>query len=127
MLRSRAAETGIDAVTETDTATQLTIELSERDGRTCVTLTGELDGVSAPPLRDQLADLMAEPLAGDLVLDIAGLTFLDSTALTLFVSLHNQLESKGHELILQGPSPIAARIFDITGLVNVLRVEPPPS
>ncbi len=125
MSRNRAGETSIDAVTAPDVASPLTIELGELDGRTCVTLSGELDGVSVPPLRAQLVELMGEPPAGDLVLDIAGVTFLDSTALTLFVLLHNQLASKGHDVTFLGPSPMAARIFQITGLDKLLRIEPP--
>ncbi len=125
MLWNRAERTvEADAITEPDALSELTVDVSERDGRTCVTLTGELDGVSVPPLQDRLATLTDEQLAGGLVLDIAGVTFLDSTALTLFVLLDKRLTATGHLLTLLHPSHMARRVFQITGLDKVLRVEP---
>ena len=56
-------------------------------------------GCLGPALQAQLADPTAE-LAGDLVLDIAGLAFVDSTGLALFVLLHKRLANTGHERCL---------------------------
>lgn len=125
MLWNRAGETSnTEAIEMPDVLSPLTIDVSDLDGRTCVTLTCELDGVSVPPLRDRLTDLMGEQLARDMVLDIGGVTFLDSTALSLFVLLDKRLVRAGQRLTLLNPSPMARRVFQITGLEKVLRVEP---
>lgn len=125
MLRDTAGETGaLEAGQKSGTATSLlTIDVRELDGRTCVILTGELDDASASPLQDRLADVTGD-LGGDLVLDIAGLTFVDSTGLSLFVVLHKNLESAGHQLVLLGPTPMARRLFEITKLDGLLCIEP---
>jgi anti-sigma B factor antagonist len=127
MLRDRSAEAGSsETMAEPGGGagrSTLTIDVGEREGRTCVTLSGELDGASVPPLREQLVDLTGT-IAGDLVLDIGGLSFLDSTALTLLVVLHKRLSSTGQQLILSHPTPMAVRLFQITGLDSVLRTEP---
>jgi anti-anti-sigma factor len=104
-------------------APPLAIEVTQLHDRTCVRLYGELDDASVPPLRDRLANLVAD-LVGDLVLDIAGLSFEDSTGLGLFVTLHKNLESRGRQFILFGPTPMARRILEITGLNSILRIEP---
>ncbi len=125
LARKSVAESSAIAIAEAEAASPaLTMDVSEQSGRTCVTLIGELDGASAPALQAHLADLTGE-LAGDLVLDIAGLTFVDSTGLALFVLLHKRLDNTGHELILLHPAPMARRIMQITKLDSLLRIEPP--
>lgn len=129
MLRNRSGDAlSSEAMTESGPApSTLTIEVGELEGRTCVTVTGDLDGASIPPLRERLADL-TDSTTGDLALDIGGLSFIDSTALTLFVVLQKKLSSMGRQLILLRPTPMAIRLFEITGLSDVLRTEPgPPS
>jgi anti-sigma B factor antagonist len=117
----RAGKT--DAITESDPPPVLTIEAHDRDdGRTCVLLTGELDMVSAPSLRESLTALMGE-VAGDLVLDIGELSFIDSSGLALFVEVHKTLDDAGHRLTLLRPSPMACRILAISGLDGYLRIE----
>lgn len=124
MFGKKAGETGTNAVTEPEDSSALTVDVTELDGRTLVTLTGELDGVSVPPLQDRLAYLADDQLAGDLVVDISGVTFLDSTALTLLILLHNRLASTGHQLTVTGPSPMARRVVEITKLDELLHIEP---
>jgi anti-sigma B factor antagonist len=104
-------------------ALQLSMAVTQSHDGTCVTLIGELDDASVPLLRDRLAELTGE-LVGDLVLDIAGLSFVDSTGLGLFVTVHKNLEERGRRLILLGPTPMARRILEITRLDSVLHVEP---
>ena len=122
MFGKKAVELDTDAITERDPLSW-TVSVDERGGRTCVALTGELDGASAPALQAQLANLTDEP-GGDLVLELAGLTFVDSTGLALFVSLHKRLATLGHELVLKGASPVARRLFQITKLDELLNIEP---
>jgi anti-sigma B factor antagonist len=63
-------------------------------------------------------------LEGDLVLDIRQLSFIDSTGLSVFVSQHKKLSAKGQRLVIQAPTAMALRLFQITGLVDVLTIEP---
>src|ERR1700685_66959 len=93
-------------------------------GRTEVVMAGELDDSTAPILRDRLVQVTAN-LVGDLVLDIGLLTFVDSTGLALFVAQHKKLQSTGSHLIIVSPGPMARRLFEITGLTQVLSIEPP--
>jgi anti-sigma B factor antagonist len=88
-----------------------------------VVLTGELDGATAPFLVRTLVELN-ETIEGDLVLDIKKLSFIDSTGLSVFVSQHKNLNAKGRKLVIYAPTAMARRLFQITGLEEVLTIEP---
>jgi anti-anti-sigma factor len=97
----------------------LHITISRMEDRTLAVLAGELDNFTAPFLRDKLADL-----AGDVVLDVGLLTFIDSTGMSLFLSMHKKLQSQGHSLVIFSPTPMARRLFEITGLTDFLHIQP---
>jgi len=88
-----------------------------------VVLTGELDGATAPFLVRTLVEVN-QTLEGDLVLDIKKLSFIDSTGLSVFVSQHKNLSAKGRKLVIYAPTAMARRLFQITGLEEVLTIEP---
>jgi anti-sigma B factor antagonist len=88
-----------------------------------VVLAGELDGATAPFLVRTLVEVN-ETLEGDLVLDIKQLSFIDSTGLSVFVSQHKKLSAKGQRFVIYGPTAMARRLFQITGLEDVLTIEP---
>jgi anti-anti-sigma factor len=89
-----------------------------------LSFSGELDGSSAPFLKEKLDGVTSE-LVGGLVLDIALLSFIDSSGLALFVVLQKQLEAMGANLVTLSPTPMARRLFQITALTQVLTIEPP--
>jgi stage II sporulation protein AA (anti-sigma F factor antagonist) len=97
----------------------LQITISQMEDRTLVVLAGELDDLTAPFLRDKLANL-----AGDVVLDVGLLRFLDSTGMALFVTMHKKLQSQDHRLVIFSPTPSARRLFEITGLTEFLHIQP---
>ena len=88
-----------------------------------VVLTGELDGATAPFLVRTLVEVN-ETIEGDLVLDIKKLSFIDSTGLSVFVSQHKNLSAKGRKLVIYAPTAMTRRLFQITGLEEVLTIEP---
>lgn len=100
------------------------VEVAIRDGDLIVTPKGDIDMSSGPMLWDTLAE--AIPLVSQrLVLDLSETTFLDSTALTVFVRAYRRLRAAGAdaELILRAPSTSAEKILAITGLDQVFTIE----
>jgi len=73
-------------------------------------LGGELDLASAEQFAS-LVDATASAGGGPVVLDLADVTFLDSSALRQLVRLH-----QSHRLVISRPSPVVRRLFDITRL-----------
>jgi anti-sigma B factor antagonist len=91
-----------------------------------VSLEGELDLASAPELRECLATL-AEGGATDIVLDVGGLAFIDSTGLSVLVMAANRTRSVGGSTVLRHPSPSVMRLLEITGLLAVFEVDAEPA
>jgi anti-sigma B factor antagonist len=102
----------------------LQILVRHRGADAYVVLSGELDGATAAFLVRTLVEVN-ETLEGDLVLDINQLSFIDSTGLSVFVSQQKQLHASGKRLVIHAPTPMARRLFQITGLEDVLTIELP--
>jgi len=83
-----------------------------------VVLSGELDAYDAPSLRD-LFDGVTERVV---VVDLARVTFLDSTALGTLVRLLRRQRESGGELRVVLPDTTARRIFEVSGLERTLDV-----
>jgi anti-sigma B factor antagonist len=84
-------------------------------------LEGELDMASAG---DVLAALQDAPADGDLVLDLSGLSFMDSSGLRMVLQLANG-RADG-VVVLRNPTPAVNRILEIAlaGETPGVRVEP---
>ena len=49
---------------------------------------------------------------------------MDSTALGVLVAAHNRAELDGGEILLHGVQPNQMRIFEITGLSDLFKLDP---
>jgi anti-sigma B factor antagonist len=104
--------------------TELSVSVSVEDGddgsRTVVRLAGEAD-VTTPALAEVLgAEAAKRPRL--LLVDVSGLTFIDSAALHEIVRAHRELRAEGCLLALVGPSRGVARILELSALDQVLSV-----
>jgi len=101
-------------VSGTPSPDRLEIELENRSpGEATLRLVGELDLVTAPSLRDELSRHQARGLRT--VLDLSGVTFLDSTGLVLLMEAAREHSKDGWSLALRrNLSPSVARLFEVT-------------
>jgi anti-sigma B factor antagonist len=90
----------------------ITVVATPDPGQVCVRLTGELDIATAPVARDRIADLEDE--GRDLVLDLRGLSFIDSSGLNLLLELAAQSTRDGWNLSLIPGASVVQRIFQLT-------------
>jgi anti-sigma B factor antagonist len=89
------------------------------DGHAVVAVYGELDLSTAPVLSQCLAPVIgAHPC--DLILDLAGLHFIDSTGLTLIVRASNALKVHQGTLGLAHPTAPVRRVLELVGLDRML-------
>ncbi len=56
---------------------------------------------------------------GDVVLDLANLTFIDSSGIRLLIRLHAAVEEHGGRLIVRAPAPHVVKVFEIAGLFDL--------
>jgi anti-anti-sigma factor len=101
----------------------LEIDVQTSDERTLVTLSGELDASTASSLYDRLAELEVTD-THHVVLDLAKVTFMDSTGLAVIVTEHKRLSHSEGSLTIFSPPSSVRRLFEITGLTTLLDIVP---
>ena len=101
------------------------VDRIDRDGEaTVVHLTGELDLLTAPGLQE-LLDGECERRPRRLRLDLAGVDFLDSSALRVFVHTHKRLAGDSASLELVSCTPETEELLSLIGLDWLLAGDPP--
>jgi anti-anti-sigma factor len=93
---------------------------SMRDGGThVIRLAGELDLATAPEVEHELQSVEATD-ARSIVLDLSGLTFMDSSGLNLILRAEVRSRADSNRLRLRrGPANVQ-RVFAITGMDGML-------
>lgn len=88
-------------------------------GRAVVALAGECDLAS----RDELTSVLLAAVAAAqvVVVDLGGLTFLDSTGVHGLVTAHHAARQGGGRLYLVNAAGMVAGVLDLTGIGDLLR------
>jgi anti-sigma B factor antagonist len=96
-----------------------------RGTTTIVHVTGEVDIASAPALAAHV-DRALTPRPALLVIDLAGVTMLDSSGLGVLIAVLKGLETDGGstQLRLVVGEPHVQKVFSITGLDGVFSIFP---
>lgn len=88
-----------------------------------VSVSGELDLYAEPELRDALA--AAEELRlRAVVVDLSGVSFMDSTACGILVGQAKRLRRDGSELFLVSHGSRVSRVLEVAGIDQVIHVYP---
>jgi anti-anti-sigma factor len=91
----------------------LRIRIDRTPDRQCVAVLGELDIYTAPSLENAVLELEdAKPLV--LVIDLTGLSFIDSTGLTVLLTASERARRQGRRLLVVRPPLPALRVFTLT-------------
>ncbi len=99
----------------------LSLQTREVDSRTIVSVGGEIDVYTAPKLRDKITELVGEG-RHDLVIDMAGVDFLDSTGLGVLVGGLKKVRAHDGSMELICSQDRLLKIFRITGLAKVFTI-----
>jgi anti-sigma B factor antagonist len=83
---------------------------------TVLSLHGQLDMDSAAALTDVL-DQMHRDQTSRIIVDLAGVTFCDSTGLSILVVAHHRAVTAGGYLRLAAPTPFLLRILNVVGVL----------
>ena len=96
----------------------LAVRVTSSGDSIVVHLDGDLDLLTVGRVRHDLAPLMAD--GAHLVLDLARVSFIDSAGIGLLLSTRSALLKRGGRLEIRNPSNVVRRIFDVTGLIDLL-------
>ncbi|MGW4527237.1 STAS domain-containing protein [Amycolatopsis sp. NPDC004378] len=82
-----------------------------------LTVRGELDVATAPQLRTRIGELTLD--AGQLlVVDLAGVTFCDSSGISALIAARNAAQAANAEVALVAVPARITRTFELTGLAE---------
>lgn len=105
---------------------QLDLNTEDRDGSVHVRLAGELDLSNADYFHEELTRAEArEPAA--LVIDLSGVSFMDSTGLRLLLSALRRAQAEGRRLVVVQGQEQVRDLFRIAGLEDVFEVVSDPA
>jgi anti-sigma B factor antagonist len=89
---------------------------------TIVTLAGEIDLYTAPRLQSELIAAMRSADSAQVVVDMSGVEFCDSTGMNVLLAAHRQACEQGGDLALASPRAPVRKILEVTGLASVFTV-----
>lgn len=103
----------------------LKLEAVKGDGVVTAVVAGDIDMGSRPILEEAIERLERDPV--DLVLDLSGVTFVDSQGVNLLVQVRRVLQEAGASLTLARPSPAVRHILEVTGVDAYIEVTDEPA
>lgn len=99
----------------------LDVVVIENDGDTLLRVVGEVDSYTAPLLRRRLLDQVGRG-AGEVLVDLAETTLIDSTGLGVLVSASARLRERGGRLVVVCTSPFLREVFALSGVDQLVHV-----
>ncbi len=86
-----------------------------RDGNVVLRLSGDIDLSAKSLFQERLAEVIAAN-DDDVVVDLADVSFIDSTGLAVLLDARQELEGPGRKLLIARPSVRVTRALEAAGL-----------
>ena len=87
-----------------------------------ISLRGDLDHHAARGLMEQADRLMEQNLPSKTILDLGGLTFMDSSGIAVILRAKRPMEALGGNLIVVNIPKQAARVLETPGLARYVKL-----
>jgi anti-anti-sigma factor len=87
------------------------------------TVSGEVDAHSAESFAAALEAAGGDPAS--IVLDLSGVTFMDSSGLLVLVAAQQRSDAGGPGVVLRSPSHQIVRLLDLAGLAETFDIQSP--
>lgn len=98
------------------------INITEQTDRLVVTLSGEFDNIACVEAKKKLAPLL-EQEGHDVEIDCAGLTYISSSGLRLFINIYKHQHDIGRRNILTHVSDHVKDVLDMGGFLMLYEIE----
>jgi anti-sigma B factor antagonist len=86
-----------------------------------VTIAGRLVAADAPEARENLK-VIVEKGAGKLIIDLSGVSFIDSSGLSVLISAFKLIRAKGGRMLLSGISKNVQTLLELTRLSEIFEM-----
>ena len=101
----------------------MAVEITLQDRTLVAVLDGEIDHHCAQPMRTEIDEKITAYQPEVLVLDFAGVTFMDSSGIGLIMGRHRSMESIGGEVIVRNPPQHIRRVMRLSGMERIASIE----
>ena len=91
-------------------------------GRLTIFLSGELDHHAARSAMSSVDELLDEYLPRDCVLELSGLSFMDSSGIALIIKTSRRMKALGGRAWIENPSKQPQRVIDASGIDRLIPV-----
>src|ERR1700742_718749 len=88
-----------------------------------VTVTGEIDLFTAPEFKQRVSAPI-DAGSSNVIVDLTGTTFIDSSSLGVLIGAHRRLKLRGGSLVVVCDNDAIVKTFKITGLDGVFTLVP---
>ena len=99
------------------------ITVTSRDSALTIALSGEIDHQVARNMMDAITDAVAERLPARLVLDLSGVTFMDSSGIAVLLKALRQMGHTGGSLRVTNIPAQARRVLDAAGVGRLISLD----
>jgi len=101
----------------------LSVDVRDEPHATVLTVSGELDMASSPRLAEALDRL--HPASRPLILDLAGLEFIDVTGLHVLLQARERTRQEGFQLTVVNASRAVRKLLKLTRTTELLEGQEP--
>ena len=98
--------------------------MEHAEGYSVISVRGEMDLHTAPTFQHAIERAAEDEVVGAVVVDMADVAFMDSTALSSLMRSKDALDQRGVSLRLAAPSRAVERIFSVTGFQDYFEIFP---
>ena len=92
------------------------------NGRLTLFLRGELDHHGAKDSMKKLDKLIDENLPRDCVMDLSGLTFMDSSGIAVILKVYKRMHEMGGKAWVENAPPQPLRVIDASGIDRIVKI-----
>ena len=97
------------------------IKFNKQDSSLTVTISGNIDTVTAPELDSKLQENISD--IKDLVLDFAAVDYISSAGLRVILMANQQMEEVDGNLTIKNVNEDVRDVFEMTGFDSLLNLE----
>ncbi|MDC3413107.1 anti-sigma F factor antagonist [Aquibacillus sp. 3ASR75-11] len=101
----------------------LSVNYTTKENVLLVRLSGELDHHAAETLKKEWQETIKANQVKHVILNLESLSFMDSSGLGVILGRYKEVTQLGGEMVVCSISPAVKRLFEMSGLFKIIRLE----
>lgn len=100
----------------------MNISSQSSQGRVTIGIEGRIDTTNYNDFENSVNKILEEA-TNEVTLDCSSLSYISSSGLRIFLTIHKRMMGTGGKLILKSMQPAIKEIFDISGFTSIFNIE----